>query len=80
VLINQVADQIGGARRPTRPFRLFIGGDQARLRLQPGDIGWIVRAPQSVNEFPGAGKLRVAIDQDQGQGRIHHTVSASILS
>ena len=77
VLIHEVADHLGDAWRPTRPFRLFIGGDQARLRLQSGDVGRIVRIPQPVNECPGARELRLAIDQDQG--RIHHTVSASIL-
>jgi len=65
VLIHQVADHLGSARRPTRPFRLFIGGDQAHLRLQPANVGWIVRSPHPVNELPRAGKLRVAIDQDR---------------
>src|ERR1017187_1687833 len=34
VLIHEVADQIACARRPARPFTLFIGDDQTRLRLE----------------------------------------------
>ena len=45
VLIHQVADQLRGARRPPRPFALLIGFDQTRLRLQPRNVGRIVRIP-----------------------------------
>jgi hypothetical protein len=43
LLIHQVADRLGHARGARRPFLLFIGGDQARLRRQPGDIVRLVR-------------------------------------
>ena len=33
VLIHQVADQIGDARRPTGPFLFLVRSNQARLRL-----------------------------------------------
>jgi hypothetical protein len=78
VLIHEVTDQIRRARWPARPLALLIGGDQTRLRLEPSDIGWIIRLPQPINQRAGASELRIAVDQDQGC--IHHTVSASILS
>ena len=36
------------------------------MRLQPANVGWIGRLPQPVDERPGAGALRIAVDQDQG--------------
>ena len=45
MLIHKVADQIGDARRPARPSLFLVRGDQARLRLQPSDVGWIIRIP-----------------------------------
>jgi hypothetical protein len=60
------------------PFALLIGGDQARLRLEPGNIGWIIRLPEPINERAGTRKLCLTVDQDQGC--IHHMVSASISS
>jgi hypothetical protein len=44
------------------------------LRLEPGNVGRIVRSHEPVNERAGAGQLCIAIDQDQVC--IHHTVSA----
>jgi hypothetical protein len=48
------------------------------LRLQPSDVGWIIRIPKLIDERAGAYKLAIVIDQNEG--RIHYTVSASILS
>src|SRR3972149_7031324 len=45
VLIHEVADQIDDVRRPARPLLFLVRSDQARLRLQPSDVGWIVRIP-----------------------------------
>jgi hypothetical protein len=78
VLIHEVADQIGDAGRPARPLLFLVRSDQARLRLQPSDLGWIIRIPKLIDERAGAYKLAITIDQNEG--RIHHTVSASILS
>ena len=50
VLIHQVADQVRKTRRPAGPFALLISGNQARLRLQPYNIGWIIRTPKLINE------------------------------
>jgi hypothetical protein len=78
MLIHQMADHRGGARRPPRPFALFVSFDQARLRLQPRNVGRIVRISQPIDERAGAAELSRAIDQDQRC--VHHTVSASILT
>jgi hypothetical protein len=64
VLIHEVADQIGRARQPARPFPLLIRGDKARLCLQPCNIGWVVRIPQLVDERASAGEFGIAVDQD----------------
>ena len=45
VLIHQVADQIGDARRLARPFHFLVRGDQTRLRPEPSDVGRIARIP-----------------------------------
>ena len=37
VLVHKAPDQVGGARRSARPLALLIGGNQAGLRLKPGD-------------------------------------------
>jgi hypothetical protein len=47
VLIHQMADQIGDAWRPARPFHFLVRGNQANLRFQPSNVGRIVRAPTS---------------------------------
>jgi hypothetical protein len=78
MLIHEVADEIRCAWWPTRPLAFLIGCDQTRLRLQPGNVGWLIRLPESFNKGAGAREFRIAIDQNQGC--IHHTVSASILS
>jgi hypothetical protein len=78
VLIHEMTDQIGCARRPARPFALLIGGDQARFRLMASDVGCKIRLPEPTNEYAGVCELRIAVNQEQGC--IHHTVSASILS
>src|ERR1700722_35526 len=78
VLIHQVADEIGRTGSPARPLALLVGGDQTRLRLEPRNVGRLIRPPEPINERARARKLGIAINQDQG--RIHHTVSASILS
>src|SRR5712691_8042459 len=62
VLIHQVTDQVCDAGQPMRPFALLIGSDQARLRLQPRNIGWFIRIPEPINECAGASKLRIAVD------------------
>jgi len=64
VLIHEVADQIACARRPARPFTLFIGGDQTRLRLEASDVSWKIRLPEPINEYAGASEFRIAINQD----------------
>ena len=78
MLIHEMADEIRCAREPARPFALLIGCYQTRLRLEPGDVGRLIRRPEPVNEGAGASQFRIAINQDQGC--IHHTVSASVLS
>ena len=35
MLIHEVADQIGDARRPARPLLFLVCSDQTRLRLHP---------------------------------------------
>jgi hypothetical protein len=50
VLIHEVADEIGGAWRPARPFALLVGGDQAGLRLEPGDVGRLVGFPEPIDD------------------------------
>ena len=64
VLIHEVADQIGRAERPARPFALLIGGDQTHLRLEASDVGWKIRLPKPINEYAGASEFRIAINQD----------------
>jgi hypothetical protein len=59
-----VADQIACARRSARPFTLFIGGDQTRLRLEASDVSWKIRLPEPINEYAGASEFRIAINQD----------------
>src|SRR5260370_40638523 len=76
--IHEVSDQIRRPRRLARPFAFLIGGNQAGLRLEPRNIGRIIRVPEPINERAGTGELRIAVDQDHSC--IHHTVSASILS
>jgi hypothetical protein len=71
----RISSAVLGVRRV---MALLVGGDQTGLRLQARNIGRISRVPQPVDERAGARELRFAIDQDQR--RIHHTVSASILS
>src|SRR6266851_9752264 len=78
MLIHEVADEIRCAWWPPRPLAFLIGCDQTGLRLQPGNVGWLIRLPESFNKGAGASEFRIAIDQVQGC--IHHTVSASILS
>jgi hypothetical protein len=55
-----------------------MGGNRTRLRLEPSDVGRLVRFPEPINECAGASELRFAVDQDQSC--IHHAVSALILS
>ena len=50
MLIHQVADEIRCAWWPTRPLAFLIGRDQTRLRLQPGNVGWLIRLPESFNK------------------------------
>jgi len=66
MLIHEVADEIRCAWWPTRPLAFLIGCDQSRLRLQPGNIGWLIRLPESFNKGAGAREFRIAIDQNQG--------------
>jgi hypothetical protein len=40
--------------KPPRPFSLLVGRDKPRLRLQPGNIGRIIRSHQPVDERAGA--------------------------
>jgi hypothetical protein len=61
-----MADQIGRARRPARPLLVLVGGDQARLRLQPGGVGGVLGTPKPLDQRERAGKLAGAVDQDQG--------------
>ena len=56
-------------------------GDQQRLRLQPRDIGRIIRAPKPIDSGAiraRAKALRIAVDHDHRC--VHHSVSASIAS
>src|ERR1700736_1402193 len=78
MLVHQVTDHIREARRPAGPFALLISRNQARLRLQPHNIGWIIRTPKPINERTSSRELGIAVDQDHGC--IHYTVSASISS
>jgi hypothetical protein len=48
------------------------GGDETCLRLEPGDVGRLIRFPKLINEGARASRLRIAVDQDQGC--IHHTI------
>jgi hypothetical protein len=61
VLVHQVTDQIRKARRPAGPLALFMSGNQARLRLQPHNIGWIIRAPKPINERASSASLSIKI-------------------
>jgi hypothetical protein len=76
VLIHQVSNRFGSARRSARPLAPFVGSDQTRLRREPGDVGWIIRIPQPIDEGASASELGIAIDHDQDC--IHQTVSASM--
>ena len=60
-----------GARRATRPFALFIGGNQTRLRLEPRDIGPIIRIPELIDEGARTGEFRIAVNQDQSRIQPH---------
>src|ERR1700688_5111466 len=64
MLIHQVTDQIRDARRPAWPFAFLISGNQARLGLQPHNIGWIIRVPKPINKSTRARELRIAVDHD----------------
>jgi hypothetical protein len=57
VLIHEVADQIGDARRPAGPLFFLVRSDQSRFRLQPSDVGWIIRIPKLIDECAGAREL-----------------------
>jgi hypothetical protein len=61
VLIHEVADEIGRARWPARPFALFVSGDQTRLRLEPGNVGRIIRLPEPVYECACASSASLSI-------------------
>jgi hypothetical protein len=71
------------------------GGNQACLRRQPGNVGWINRWPEPIDERAGTRKHPISglpeigtkstqvgqrVAVDQDQGGIHHTLSASISS
>ena len=79
LLFHEMTDQLRRARRPARPYAFHIGGDQTRLRRKPGDVGRVVQIPEPVDEGTGARQLRATLSIEN-QVRIHHTVSASILS
>jgi hypothetical protein len=78
MLIHEVADHLGRAERPMGPLDLLARSDQACLRLETGDVIRIVRPHQPIDKGAGADQLGIAIDHDQC--RVHHAVSASILS
>jgi hypothetical protein len=61
VLIHQVADHIGRARRPTRPFAFLIGCDQARLRLEPSNVGRLVGLPEPIDKRASSASLSIKI-------------------
>ena len=50
MLIHEVPDQFGGARRPAGVLALLIGRDQARLRIEPRRVARVVRVPQPFDE------------------------------
>jgi len=57
------------------PFFLFVSGDQARLRGQPGEIGRLIRDHQPIDQSAGTRQFRITVDHDQGC--FHYAVSAS---
>ena len=71
MLVHEVADDVGSRRRAARPSALFVAGDQARLRCEPGKVGRIDRRHQSIDKLARTGQFRVTVDHDQGC--IHYT-------
>jgi hypothetical protein len=59
VLIHEVTNQIGRARGPSRPYALLIGGNQSRLRLEPGYVRRISRFPKPINQCASASEFRL---------------------